>query len=102
MPRLLAELEAAFPAATIYTPADHGGRGTLDWPSMDELADAGKRVIVASAADYGEVGPAPPARQASGWSALLHYVAAIRLRVLRVTRGLGLPVAPPSCRLSES
>ena len=58
MPRLLAELEAAFPAATIYTPADHGARGAFDWPSMDELADAGKRVVVASAADYGEVGPA--------------------------------------------
>ena len=64
VPRLLAELEGAFPAASIYTPADHGARGTLDWPSMDELADAGKRVVVASAADYGEVGPAPPARQA--------------------------------------
>ena len=77
MPRLLAELEAAFPAATIYTPADHAARGTLDWPSMDELAEAGKRVIVASAADYGEVGPATPAWRSSERSALVHCVAVI-------------------------
>lgn len=55
VPRLLAELEAAFPAGSIYTPLDHGARSAWDWPSMDELADAGKHVIVASAADYGEV-----------------------------------------------
>ena len=73
VPRLLAEVEAAFPAATIYTPADHGARGTFDWPSMDALADAGKRVIVASAADYGEVGPAflPGRRQGGLCSAWL-------------------------------
>lgn len=78
MPRLLAELEAAFPATTVYTPADHSARGTFDWPSMDELVDAGKRVVVASAADYGEVGPAPPARQASEQSGALHSVAVMR------------------------
>jgi hypothetical protein len=55
VPQLLAELEAAFPAHTVYTPRDHGGRGALDWPSADALLDAGKRVIIASAADYGEV-----------------------------------------------
>ena len=55
VPQLLAELEAAFPARTVYTPVDHGIRGALDWPSADALLDAGKRVVIASAADYGEV-----------------------------------------------
>lgn len=54
MPALLAEIEAAFGAGAIYTPLDHGARGAGDWPSMDEMADRGRRVIVASAADYGE------------------------------------------------
>lgn len=53
LPKLLIEIRQAFPAAMLYTPADHGTRNASDWPSMGELVAAGKRVMVVSGVNYG-------------------------------------------------
>ena len=53
LPKLLIEIRQAFPAAMLYTPADHGGRNASDWPSMGELVAAGKRIMMVSGVDYG-------------------------------------------------
>lgn len=53
IPLLLERITQYFPAASIYSPADHGDRGATDWPSMDEMMAAGKRVLLLSGEDYG-------------------------------------------------
>lgn len=50
---MLERISAIFPVDSIYSPADHGSRGSSDWPSMDEMAAAGKRVLLLSGVDYG-------------------------------------------------
>lgn len=53
IPLLLERITQYFPAASIYSPADHGYRGATNWPSMDKMMAAGKRVLLLSGIDYG-------------------------------------------------
>lgn len=54
LPRLLEQIQGAFPLATIYTPPEHAARANKKaWPSMDELLAEGKRVMFVSGEDYG-------------------------------------------------
>ena len=50
---MLERISAIYPVDTIYSPADHGSRDSTDWPSIDEMAAAGKRVLLLSGVDYG-------------------------------------------------
>ena len=52
---MLQRISAIFPVDSVYSPADHGGRGSADWPSIDEMLAAGKRVLLLSGVDYGPV-----------------------------------------------
>ena len=55
IPLLLRRITEIFPAATIYSPTDHGDRLGTDWPSMAEMEAAGKRLLLLSGVDYGMV-----------------------------------------------
>lgn len=54
-------MAGAFPAGSIYMPADHvrrqalsgGGNASAAWPSLNELVAGGKRVMFVSGQDYG-------------------------------------------------
>ena len=51
---LLADITAVFPVEQIMTPPEHRLRLNGTWPSIDEMAAAGKRVLFISSTDYGE------------------------------------------------
>lgn len=53
IPLMLQRISAIFPVGSIYSPADHGSRGSSDWPSIDDMAADGKRVLLLSGVDYG-------------------------------------------------
>lgn len=53
LPQLLKEIQEAFPAGSIYTPADHASHSNASWPSMNDLLREGKRIMFVSGEDYG-------------------------------------------------
>ncbi len=51
----MARVTKYFPLPTIYTPPMHEMRPGGGWPSIDEMADAGQRLLLTSGVDYGPV-----------------------------------------------
>ena len=52
---LLADIQSVFPVQQIMTPPEHKLRLNGTWPSIDEMSAAGKRVMLVSSSDYGEL-----------------------------------------------